>query len=243
MPGLLCVIPAIDIVRTTACLDSIARPDSAAGFSLADVLVVDNSRSGLMDRALFPSEFVHRDPDGHNLGVARSWNIGAERMLNSSADYLLIMSSSMLFGPVLNATWRWQMDQLWGSNVIEAECHSWHLIAFHRRVFEAVGLFDTNFYPGYIEAEDFSYRMRQVGMEGGWPRASVNAMSTTVAAHSDMALAPPLLAYRERKWGGPKGEEKWTLPFGDKPLGYFEDVPIPELAERYGLGPRGERWW
>lgn len=241
MSGLLCVIPAIDEERTKQCLGSIVRNDSSAGINLADVLVVDNSRGGM--EFYSGNHQVHRDPDGHNLGVARSWNIGARAVLAGGLDYLLIMSSSMIFGPELHCTWRWQMDQFWGADIIEADGHSWHLVAIHRRLFELVGLFDPNFYPGYFEQIDWCTRLRMIGREGAWPRPWVNALSTTVGAHSDLVLAPPLLDYYRDKWCGDKGEELHRLPWGDKPMGYFEEVPIPELAARYGLGPRGERWW
>jgi hypothetical protein len=110
-------------------------------------------------------------------------------------------------------------------------------------MFDLVGLFDPNYWPGYFEQVDWCTRLRFIGREGAWPRPWVNALSTTVAAHSDLVLAPPLLDYYRGKWGGDKGEETYRLPWGDKPMGHFDEVPIPELAKRYGLGHRGARWW
>lgn len=239
MSGLVAVLPVLIAGTADICVRSLVRPDSAAGLARDEILIVDNSRDGFAAaRYGLPT---YRDPMGHNLGVARAWNVGARQVLAKGLDYLLIMSASLEFGPVLHTTWRQAMERTWGSDVIECDGHSWHLIAFHRRVFEAVGLFDENFYPGYFEALDFSYRMRQVGMEGNWPRAWVNVLSRGVAAHNQIVScpAPPLLEYIARKWGGPKGAEKFTRPFGDKPLAFWEDVPISELARRYGL----EVWW
>jgi hypothetical protein len=238
MGGLLTVIPIITHTYAQRCVESICHRSSALGVPLDDILVVDNTRDGSADRYGIRT---HRDPDGHNLGVARAWNVGAREVLEQGLDYLLLMSSVMVFGPVLHTTWLEQMQRFWGENVIECDGHSWHLIAFHRRVFERVGLFDENYYPAYIEGLDLSYRMRQVGWEGGWRRCWVNALSQGHALHNEVVSCPadPLLSYYAAKWGGKKGEETFALPWGDKPLDYFEDVPIPELAERYGL----EVWW
>lgn len=233
----LTVIPVIDKEIADACIDSVLREDSASGIKLEDILIVDNSKQGLnyQERGLR----VFRDPTGHNLGVARAWNIGAREVVERNLDYLVIMSASMLFGPIKETTWIRQMETFNGANCIESDGHSWHLIAFHKRVFDLIGFFDENFYPGYFEAIDFGYRLRMLNMEGGWPRVWVNALSQTVGRHTDLVLAPPLLDYYKKKWGGDKGEEKYVLPFGDKPLGYFEERSIPELAKEYKL----TNWW
>lgn len=225
------------------CLDTIVTVDpntSAAGFGLGELLVIDNTRNGLDLTGLID---VYRDPDGHNLGVARSWNVGIRRALaDPDCDYVVLMSACMRFGPILHTTWRRQMETFWGETVIEADGHSWHLIAFHRRVFETVGLFDENFYPAYFEAIDFGYRMRLRDMEYGWRHVWVNALSADVGhgAKTGVSLpAPPLLKYYREKWNGDKGEERFVLPFGNMPIGYWPEYSIPELAEHYGL----ETWW
>ena len=227
------VIPVIDKTNGIVCAESIVMRDSSAGFTKEDIVIVDNTKDGLGD--YFYGFEIHRDKDGHNMGVPRAWNIGARQVVDQGLDYLVILSSSMEFGIKLHTTWVEQMERFDGANCIECDGHSWHLIAFHRRAFELVGYFDENFYPGYFEAIDFGYRLRMLNMEGGWPRCWVNAMSRFVGRHTDLVLAPPLLRYYKEKWGGDKGEETYVLPFGDKPLGYFEDRSIPELAKKYEL--------
>lgn len=238
MTGLLTVLPVIHPTPTDVCVESILAEGSAAGLAPDDILVVDNSRDGFAGRYGLRT---HRDPDGYQLGVARSWNIGAREVLDRGLDYLVLMSASMRFGPILHTTWRRQMDTFWGADVIEADGHSWHLVAIHRRLFELVGLFDENYWPGYFEAEDFCYRLRMINREGGWPRVWVNALSQGVNLTRPHVECPagPLLAYRRDKWGGDKGEEAFVLPWGDKPLSYFPKRSIPELAAAYGI----ENWW
>lgn len=246
MSGLLCVLPVIGPSTTEQCLRSLLAPNSASGLTAEDLLVVDNSREGWMpsiSTVLGADLRAYRDPDGHNLGVARSWNIGAREVVDRGLDYLVILSASMLFGPELHCTWRWQLEQFWDENVIEAEGHSWHAIAFHRRVFERIGYFCEGFWPGYVEALDFSYRMRQVGWEGGWRRVWFNALSQGHALHLPYVECPwkPLNDLYVTRWGGEKGAETFTLPYGVRPLDYDADAdtPVPVLAARYGI----TNWW
>lgn len=239
MSKLLVVLPVILKQTTDICIESLLRADSAAGLKPDEILLVDNSKKG--DWAQHYGLEVYRDPEGHNLGVARSWNVGAERVLEGKLDYLVLMSASMRFGPIMHTTWRRQMKKFWGATAIEADGHSWHLIAIHRSVFETIGIFDGNFYPAYFEAIDFAYRMRMKDLENMWPRVWVNALSQGVALHNQLVSvpAPPLLQYYAEKWGGPKGEETFTQPFGNRPLDYWQDLTIPQLASKYGL----DNWW
>jgi hypothetical protein len=237
------VVPVIDAHFAQPCLDSMADPDSSWGLPIEHTLVVDNTHAGLVSRGW--SGPIYRDPDGHNLGVPRAWNLGVDFMRYLNADTLTLVSSSMLFGPLLHCTWEWQINAHPNVSVLEANGHSWHLITFHRRCFDLAGVFDGNFYPGYFEAIDFGHRLAKVGIPAteqpnGWEVAWCNAMSRAVARHSDLVLAPPLLDYYRAKWGGDKGEETFETPFGlDVGLDYWVDTPIPELAARYGL----TNWW
>lgn len=240
---LLVVLPVITTTYADVCVESLLKEDSAAEINPDDVLVIDNSRDGFAaERYGFRT---YRHPQNHNCGVARSWGIGAHEVVERGLDYLVIMSSVMQFGPILHTSWTRQMLDFWGERVIECEISSWHLIAFHREVFERTGYPDINYHPAYIEGLDMSLRMRQVGWEGGWRRVALNAMSQGSALHNAVVSCPaqPLLDYYEQKWGGIKGEERYTLPWGDKPLGYFEETDIPTLAARYNLGEYGVNWW
>lgn len=238
----LTVIPILDWELGKQCIDSIWKDDSAFSEDVEEVLIVNNEKDG-SNRYIHPSFRWHRDSNGHNLGVAGSWNIGAKEVVKRKLDYLIIMSQSILFGPMKETTWLRQMKTFEGYDVIESTGHSWHLIAIHRRVFEDIGYFDENFYPGYFEQIDFHRRMQLVGYgnkgDGHWTNVWVNAISQTVGHHSDLVLADPLLHYYNEKWGGDKHDETFNLPFGDKPISYFPNFTIPELAEKYQL----KEWW
>lgn len=207
--------------------------------------MVDNSRDGWAHkqahkRAELPTI---RDPDHHNLGTSRSWNIGARHVLEHNLDYLVLVSSSIRFGPILHTTWTRQMSEFWGAKVIEATGLSWKLIALHRTCFERIGLFDPAFWPGYFEAIDWCRRLHLIGWEQGFVHVWANAMAATVGEYAHMVLAQPLLDHYASKWGGPKGEETFVLPYGNRPLDHVVEEPIPVLAERYGLDEKGIAWW
>lgn len=238
MNKIVAVIPVIIPETADKCIKSILMPESSSGFHKNDILIVDNSRDKFAGKYGLET---YRDPDNHNLGVARSWNIGANKVIAQNLDYLVIVSASMLFGPKLHCTWLSEMHAHWGKNIIESMGNSWHLIAIHRTVFEKVGLFDANFYPAYFEDIDFGYRMRVSGLDTNWPCIWNNCMSQGAAMHAKEVSVParPLLDYYKEKWGGDKGEEKFVLPYGNKPIDYFNDISIPELAKKYEL----KTWW
>ncbi len=238
------VCPILDEVITDICFDSILNQESSLGIPIEQIMVVDNSKKGFGEKYKELGMNVYRDPKGHNIGCARAWNLGVGRMFRDDLDYTVIMSSSMMFGPVLQTTFLAQMQTFWGSNVIEANGHGWHLIAFHRRVFEQIGVFDTNFYPAYFEDVDFGRRYYISQLSGRWENVWLNAISQGHGLHQKRghvyAPATPLLQYYELKWGGGKGNEKFSLPFEDKPISYFPQYEIEELVEMYHFG--GHYW-
>jgi hypothetical protein len=250
----LAVLPVIWQPTAVACVESILAPTSSFGLAGDEVLVVDNSRDNFTARhPVFDDVCVYRDPHGHNLGVARSWNVGAEVVLEREVDWLVIVSASMQFGYRLHTTFRAEIEANADAPIVEAMGHSWHCIAIARRTLEHVGLFDPNFAPAYWEATDYGCRLRLLGYEQrGWPRVWFNALSAGQAIHVDKSRwnapscpAAPLVEYYQRKWGAMSPSEEYAHPFNDPslPLDWFEEVPLPDLAARYGWGRRGEDWW
>lgn len=184
-----------------------------------------------------------------NLGVAASWNMGARRVVDEGADYVILLSAAVRFGPPGGQDFLEALEEqrpLWG---LEADNDlGWHLVAFSRRLFELVGYFDENFWPAYHEDNDFSYRV-QVATNtrggGAWVKTPVRA-SLQGKAHGVLyGGAKPdfeaLEAYFSRKWGGPSGCESYLYPFGD-PRHPIDWCPGPgdEELRRCELRP-GER--
>ena len=101
----------------------------------------------------------------------------------------------------------------------------WHLIAFHRRVFETVGRFDENFWPAYYEDIDFGRRMWLGFAQQQWPRIHCDVSLAGFSHGVDLGGAvidnDKLAAYYAEKWGGPKGEETYHRPFGNRPIHWW----------------------
>ncbi len=255
MTSLLAVLPVIWEETAAPCIESIVAADSSLGFSPDEILVVDNSREWFAkDWTRRYGVQVYRDPDGHNLGVARSWNVAAQRVLDGELDWFVIVSASMLFFPELHTTFRREIEAnlSWNdepSLIVECMGHSWHLIAIARSTLEQVGLFDPNYYPAYWEATDWACRMRLLGLEQrSWPRVWCNAASIGHAVHVDQARwgapscpAAPLTAYYAAKWGAMSPLERYVTPWNiaGAPLDEWPDFSIPDLARLYAL----DCWW
>lgn len=198
------VLPSIWPPYTEACLTSMA-PELRT-----QILVVDNA------------------PPNPNLGVAASWNRGVDLCRDAEADWLVIVSAAIRFGPPGGLDFLAELDVHPGAAAIEAGWGlGWHLIAFQRQTLERAGRFDENFWPGYYEDLDYSRRIRLAGLTHEpppfWVKVDVDAYVASFA-HAERfagvkADAPRLVAYYEAKWGGPPGQETFTHPFGDQARG------------------------
>jgi len=193
-----CILPSIHEPWTEACLETCK----------IRVRVIDNTQ--------------------HNIGSVKSWNLGIDQMIQENAQWLVVLSAAIRFGPAGGLDFIQALD-LPGRLVVEASpVFGWHLIAFHRDLIATVGRFDENFFPYGYDDIDYSYRIQQ-GYDfemnkDQWPfwwakvpiqvedAGMAHSLKLTNRVVGDMA-AP--LAYYTQKWGGPKGEERWRRPFGD----------------------------
>lgn len=234
----LAVLPVLLESTADACVESMLDPVSSFGIPKEDILIVDNSLDGFAGKYGLRT---YRAEGIHNIGVGRAWNIAVREVLEKKFDYLVIVSTSMYFGPVMYHTFMSHLQDHNGDNVVEATGHGWHLIALHRVLLETIGLFDENFYPAYFEDVDFGNRMKLKGLQYNWPKVWINAITRGVGLHAKAitCLPQPLMDYYAEKWGGSKGNEIFELPFGDKPIGYFPENSIPDLISKYGL----THWW
>lgn len=184
-----------------------------------------------------------------NLGVATSWNIGVRVMRAEAADWLIILSAAIRFntdfgGLDLVAELEANPD----AYAVEAgHGMGWHLIAFHRRAFDLVGEFDENFYPAYLEDNDFGRRLL-LGLGGHpplWPKVSVEVGLQGFCHGVDLggaATDPDLMAaYYQAKWGGPPSREEFASPF-NLAVG-LDHWPPPCARCRYPLLAHDEHSW
>lgn len=247
------VVPSIDPAYTRDCIETMrfVEPGSVPDIrhnAGTDIAVVNgkNWTHGRPDDQLV---VVFNTPR-HNLGVAASWNVGIHQMYEASNDWLVICSAAVRFGPAggedfLRELVDWDTGRFERHGICALEADGglgWHLIAFHRSVFERVGYFDENFWPAYHEDNDFSYRIqlaydvdsRAPDFVGPlWPKVAVDARLDQVAHGIKRGgVTVDLVAleqYYARKWGGTSTNETLTSPFGTThPVSWWKDPARPQ---------------
>lgn len=207
----LMVIPAVDPIALNKCMRTL-RVDPAR------VIVVNNSPHELV-MPWEPGQLVDART---NLGVARSWNIGAQRVIDEGADLLIMCSTSCRFGAAGGQDLIDQLDQAneWGIETID---NGWHLVGFTRATLELVGLFDDGFWPAYFEDTDYLYRMglagvnspRENGRSQPYVRVDVDK-GRNAQALVDGLVSIDMGAIERRyvaKWGGKQGSERFRTPW------------------------------
>lgn len=233
------VIPSIFQQYTDECV---------ASCKLDNVVVVDNTVN--------------------NLGIAGGWNVGVREMYDRGADWTIIISAAVRFGDPGGLDLVEALEQNPDALAVEAgdynrsstvysapptrwdaagnpvEGFGWHLLAIHRRTFDAVGLFDENFWPGYMEDTDFNCRLRNFygdrinwSNPPYWLKTPVDGTVAYIGHGSDLANVNVngQMDYYLRKWGGPPLSEKWQQPFNDSPVCFWPQ-PAPRDLTRYRRG-------
>ncbi len=195
-----------------AVVPSIYRPytdECLATCRLEDVLVVDNTV--------------------HNKGVAASWNDGIDHMRARDADWLIVMSASMRFGPPGGLDFVEHLEANPEAHAIAATDvkGGWHFIAFSRLALDTCGRFDQNFYPAYYEDIDYGTRLR-FGLEFNHPKVEIEAYCKSVGHGTRLGKVKcddqPCRQYMLDKWGD-ISNPTWEHPFNnpDFPLTYWPD--------------------
>lgn len=211
-----------------------------------NILIIDNTKEGMKDRRGI--NFEHHP---ENLGVARSWNIGARKVVRDKLDYLIIISATMLF----NEGMRDFIAHLeanknrWG---IETQ-HIWHCIALRRAMIERCGYFDENFYPAYYEDSDYIRRWELSGIHNPMsqthrlPKVEVNATHQGDALSMKSGIKVNMDASRNyfiKKWGfeprydSQENRDKlYTAPFNnpENDVSYWTPRTIEELKKEYNV--------
>lgn len=186
------------------------------------------------------------DNTARNRGLAASWNVGAQRVLDEGADWLVIVSAATRFGlpggsDLLDLLAETDPVRTW---VVEADAPvNQHFWAWSRHLIEGVGLVDRNFYPIYLDEADLCRRVhvaRTEGWGGDWEKRPVDAWVAMVGHATKLARVrydwDRSLAYFVAKWGGPSGQETHARPFDDPalPLSWWPRPPDPRAVEHEG---------
>lgn len=241
------VIPAVSIEMLEGCIESIDKR------FYKDILVVGNT-SEISKLKVDCKAVCSLDEKGYfiNLGVARSWNLGIDEVFTRNYDFLTIVSASMRFDKgFLDFNDKLEEVHERGELGLQTQ-DGWHCIALSSEIFEEIGLFDTNYYPGYFEDSDFIRRMELASIhepcgDKHLPSFTVEGKSVKTAHAMKSGIRVNMSAcgeYFVEKWGdypsysSQKDRDKlYKYPFNNPEFGlhYFEERSIGELKLAYGL--------
>ena len=183
----------------------------------------------------FKERILFVDNTVTNVGIMRSENIGVDYMRAAEADWLIILSAAIRFGPEGGLDFVEILEAHPDSYVIHAassnvkggmqqsgesgganEVMGWHLTAFHRTLFDNIGIWDENFTPYGLDDIDLSLRI-QKHYKGapGWETYPCDVHDTKLMGHSlnlggVQSAYHPRNSYFFRKWGREGGE--WEKP-------------------------------
>lgn len=126
-----------------------------------------------------------------NRGVAASWNAGVRMMRAHDLEWLVLLSAAVRFGPAQGFDFLQHLNAP-VAFVVEAKGWGWHLIAFRRGVFDAVGDFDENFFPGPLGDNDFGRRITLWLKRSGYDRTYCRHCETDdISGHHHEWCADP----------------------------------------------------
>jgi hypothetical protein len=160
------------------------------------------------------------DNTTHNVGVTKSWNAGVDYLYDLDRDWLVLLSAAIRFGALGGQDF---IDELQDPfEVIEARpVFGWHLIAFHRRIFDRIGRFDENFWNYYGDI-DWTVRIQAAfkPADPPWNKVTVDVADMGMGHGLKLAgvqdSADPPIAYFRRKWGrhpDRPAEPSYAYPF------------------------------
>lgn len=180
-----------------------------------------------------------------NIGVMASHNKGIDFMRKMNAEWLIVISPAIRFGDsgghdfieILNQHPDYHVIHGASENVVGGKqqepgggghnkVFGWHLVAFNRTVFDAIGRWDQNFTPYGFDDIDMTLRIRKYfGADTKWDTYPCDVTDTRMS-HSlyyvpdvvGEAASAPRIAYFVEKWGRHPGAwqwDGWEHPFND----------------------------
>lgn len=216
------VIPVLSIPvinrpdQLEACIASIDHPVEL-------LLIIDNSPETEMgevaDRAAMLNEHVRNvwviEPP-NNIGYTAAVNLTITSLPH--LPWWCIANADVVFGPGDLARLA-EVMAIGGPRWIGIT--DWRVFGLSFEAVEAVGLWDANLHPAFVEDCDYEYRCKLAGVVATTIDGTTSHTGST-SIRSDIRYAtanfkrsyPSNVAYFIAKWGGPmRGGEKFTTPF------------------------------
>lgn len=210
-----------------------------------NMLIIDNSESE------------------RNLGVMKSHNKGIDFMKEKGADWLIVISPAIRFGKNGGLDFLEILEQHPDYHVIHGASENveggkqadpagggghnkvfgWHLVAFNKTVFEAIGRWDENFTPYGFDDIDLTLRIRKhFKDQTKWDTYPCDVTDTRMS-HSlhfvpdvvGEAESQPRMWYFTQKWGRHPNAYQWD--------GWEHPFNNPEHSLAYWpVAPNGSRY-
>lgn len=174
-----------------------------------------------MSREFEKQLYVH-DNTKQNIGVTPVWNLGIEQMYETKSNWLVLLSAAIRFGEKGGDDIIQFLETNSELDVIEStDVYGWHLIAFHKRVFDTIGTFDENM-PIYFSDIDWSLRIQKAMPNIRWEKIEFDVTDMGMAHGIKLANVQespdrPIL-YFCTKWGRHPGAYKlgsYDSPFNN----------------------------
>jgi len=177
------------------------------------------NRRDLLERAVASIDVPHHlyivDNSVVNRGVAASWNAIIRQGFEAGYRWIFIGSNDCFLdaGSLAKGIAVLDTDRV-GIWHLHEDNFNWFLIS--RETVERVGWFDEQFWPVYHEDCDYAWRCHLAGViRRHVPGANCehhHGGSNTIRAGF---AGPSCREYYVRKWGGPPGSERFSMPFVD----------------------------
>lgn len=204
----------------------------------ARILVVDNSEGAIdWDQRDLPEDAWLLQPL-RNLGCAGSWNEIARSALLTD-PYVLVANADTVLAPGAIRYLQEEMER-GGPRWVGVD-GDWRLFALNTLCVEAVGWFDTRFYPIYNEDCDYEHRCRVAGVPfyhhhrtGSTHGSGLSWKGSDARAQQNARTHATNNQLYSQKWGGSvRGGETFTTPF---------DSGQPDLCGPRLSHLRQQRW-
>lgn len=175
---------------------------------------------------------VHRPPE--NVGVAPAWNIAL--LAYPDAAVILANDDIVLAPDSVERIERGVAEAPEGTGLVLTEGHGFTFFVPTSEALRRVGFFDEGFFPAYYEDTDYERRVRLEGMgvvrvPTGTRHDYCGTTTRDIGAGrpEQAAYWKPNEARYHKKWGGPKGQERYSMPW-DVKMDFVVPMTRPSLA-------------
>jgi GT2 family glycosyltransferase len=179
-------------------------------------------------------------PFGFNRGLAKSCNEGLIAAYDDGCDVVVTVNDDVcLRSGDLERIARAALSTGTLATPFDGG-HETACAAIPRQALERVGYFDENFTPAYYEDVDWLRRAKLAGL----PVEHVGGVGATHQDSASLQHVPSEQHHKQfranrsyylKKWGGDRGEERWSVPFNNSSFGLKIEAkdrhnPYPEYA-------------